>query len=132
MTEEQKPGSDIVEQLRTLGQQLGAAVKALWESEETRSMRDEIREGFVELGKYVDGAISSAQESETAKQVSAQVKETMDKARESDVAAKFEEGMVAGLRELNRQLERFVASWNEPKTTEPPAAPPAGDTEDPA
>jgi hypothetical protein len=129
MTEEQKPTGDVVDQLRMLGQQLGAAVKALWESEETRSMRDEIQQGFVELGQHVDSAIKSAQESAAAKQFGTQIKETVDKARESDVAEKIEEGVVTGLRELNKQLGQFVASWTGTKTTEPPAAPPAPDAE---
>ena len=60
-----------------------------------------MEDGFVELGHQVETAVKSAQESEAAKQFSEQVKETMDKARESDVAAKLEEGLVTGLRELN-------------------------------
>ena len=118
MTEEQKTSSDILEDLQALGQQLGTAVKALWESEDSSQLRQEIGDGFVELGNQVDTAIQSAQESEAAKQFSEQVKETMDRAREADLAAKLEEGLVTGLHELNVGLGKLVASLEPTETTE--------------
>lgn len=122
MTEEQKPTGDIVGELRTLGQQLGSAIKALWASEETRTVRGEIRQGFVELGQHIDGAIKSAQDSEAAKQFTGQVKQTVEKAKESDVAGQIEQGIVTGLQELNKQLSQFIDSWTG-KSGEPPAQP---------
>lgn len=128
MAEEQKPSGDVVSELRLLGQQLGTAVKALWESEETRSLRAEIQQGFVELGQHIDTAIKSAQESEAGKKFTGQVKETVDKARESDVADKIEEGIVVGLSELNKQLGHFLSQWTGSKPPEPPAPPPSEPT----
>ena len=110
MTEEQKPGSDLVEELHALGQQLSAAVRAMWESEESRQLRQEIGEGFVEVGRQVNSAVQSAQESEAGQQFSEQMKEAMDRARESDLTAQFEEGLATGLRELNRGLSSLVSS----------------------
>jgi hypothetical protein len=110
MTEEQKPGSDLVTELHALGQQLSTAIKALWESEESRQLRQELGEGFVEVGRQVNSAVQSAQESEAGQQLGDQVKEAMDKARESDLAAQLEEGLVMGLHELNRGLSNLVGS----------------------
>lgn len=110
MTEEQKSGSDLVAELNALGQQLSEAIKALWESEESRQLRQEIGDGFVEVGRQVNSAVQSAQESETTQQLGEQVKEAMDKARESDLAAQLEEGLVTGLQELNRGLSSLVKS----------------------
>jgi phage-related protein len=110
MTEEQKPSSEILDELEALGQQLVTAVKSLWESEDSRKLRQEIGEGFAELGQQIDTAVKSAQESEAVQQFEEQVKETVDKARESDVAGKLEQGLATGLRELNEQISKLVGS----------------------
>lgn len=121
MSEEKKPASDIVDELEALGQQVATALRSLWESEESRKFRQEIGEGFAELGKQLDQAFKSAQESEAAKQFSEQVKETVDKARESDIVGKIEQSLVSGLRELNEQFSKTVSSLQE---DQPPAEPP--------
>jgi hypothetical protein len=116
MTEEQKPteepqaGDQLVDELHSLGQQLVTAVKALWESEESRKLRQEIGDGFVELGHQLDEAIKSAQESEAAQEFKESVKETVDKARESDVSGKVQENLVTGLQKLNAELGKVVDS----------------------
>jgi uncharacterized membrane protein YccC len=109
-TESAQGSSDVLDELQALGEQLSAAVKALWESEDSRKLRRDIGQGFVDLGQQLDEAVKSAQESESAKQFARQVRDTMDKARETDVAGKVEEGLVAGLRELNEQLSKLVGS----------------------
>jgi hypothetical protein len=126
MTEEQKSESGIMEELLALGQQLTTAVKALWESEDSRKLRQEIGDGFVELGHQVDTAIKSAQDSEAGQQFSEQVKGAMDKARESDLSAKLEEGLVTGLRELNEGLSTLVSSL---QTRAPDEGEPAAEAE---
>lgn len=118
MTEEQKPESQVVDELHSLSNQLVTAVKSLWDSEESRKLRQEIGDGFVELGKQIDDAVKSAQESEAAKEFKVQVKDTMDKARESDVAGQVERNLVSGLQQLNAELSKFVDSLS---TKSPPA-----------
>lgn len=126
MTEEQKSDSGIMEELLALGQELTTAVRALWESEDSRRLRQEIGDGFVELGHQVDAAVKSAQESEAGQQFSEQVKDAMDKARESDLAAQVEEGLVTGLRELNKGLSTLVSSI---QTSAPAEGEPAAEAE---
>lgn len=116
MSEEQKPGSEILGEIESLGQKLVMAVKSLWESEDSRRLRQEIAEGFAGLGRQIDTAIKSAQESEAARRFS-------DKARESDIAGKVEQGLVSGLRELNEQLAKLIASLEK---KEPPQTGPEG------
>jgi heparin binding hemagglutinin HbhA len=110
MTEEQKPSSEILDELEALGQQLVTAVKSLWESEDSRKLRQEIGEGFAELGRQIDTAVKSAQDSEAVQQFEEQVKVTVDKARESDIAGKLEQSLATGLRELNEQISKLVGS----------------------
>ena len=127
--EDKREGSEILGELEALGQQLASAVRALWQSEESRKFRQDVGEGFAELGKQLDAAIKSAQETDAARQFSEQVKETVDKARETDVVGKLERILVTGLRELNEQLSKTVSSLQD---DEPPAEPPAPGPEKPA
>jgi signal recognition particle GTPase len=124
MTEEKRPEGDIMGELKLLGEQLATAVKALWESEESKNLRREIADGIHEAGRQIDTAFKSAQESEAAKDLSSTVRDTVEKARESDVAVKIQEGLVAGLRELNAQLDRVLKSSEVHEAAEPPAPPP--------
>jgi hypothetical protein len=125
MTEEQQSkasekgqgSSDVLDELQALGEQLSAAVKALWQSEDSRKLRQDIGQGFADLGQQLDEAVKSAQESEAAKQFTGQVKETMDKARETDIAGKLEQGLVTGLRELNEQLSKMISSLESKERT---------------
>ena len=120
MTEEQKPtedqqaGDQLVDELQSLGHQLVTAVKALWESEDSRKLRQEIGDGFVKLGQQLDEAIKSAQDSEAAQEFKSSVQETVDKARESDVAGKVQDNLVTGLQKLNAELGKLVDSLEEP------------------
>ena len=110
MTDEEKSGGEIVDELHALGEQLVTAVKALWDSEDARNVRQEIGDGFVELGHQVDDAIKTARESEATKEFETKVKETVDRARESDIAGQVQEGLVTGLRQLNEEMSKWVGS----------------------
>ena len=112
MTEE-KSDSELMGELHSLGKQLVSAVTSLWDSDESRKLRQEIGDGFVQLGQQVDEAIKTAQESEAAKEFKVQFQETVDKARESDAAAKLEENLVSGLRQLNTELGKLVSSLSD-------------------
>lgn len=113
-TEKQQADSEILDELESLGTQLVTAVRALWDSEESRKLRQEIGDGFVQLGHQVDEGIKAAQDSEAAQEFKAQVQETVDKARQSDVAGKLQENLISGLRQLNAELGKLVGSL-EPK-----------------
>lgn len=113
----ERPKSNLVQELQVLGQELSAAVKSLWESEESRRLREEIGAGFVELGHQLDSAVKAAQESEATRQFQGQIKETVEKARESDLVDKIEEGLVSGLRELNVQISKLVDSLAGPPSS---------------
>jgi soluble cytochrome b562 len=120
MSEDQKQNSAILDEFEALGQELSAAVKSLWESEDSRKLRQDLRDGFTELGRQLDTAVQSAQESEAAKEFGEQMKETLDQARQSDLAGKLERGLVNSLRDLNQEISNLVSSLQEKDA--PPAS----------
>lgn len=115
--EEQGPEGRVLEELQSLGQQLAAAVKSLWEGEESRKLRQEIGDGVVRLGQQIESAVQSAQESESAKMLGEQVRGTVEKARDSELVYKLEHGLIVGLQELNKQVSKWVDSM-EPEPAE--------------
>ena len=119
-SEEPKPTGDVLDELEALGQQLTTALKTFWESEDSRKMRQDLREGFAQFGQELDEAVKSAQESEAAKQFGEQVKDTMDKARQSDVAGQIQQGLATGLRKMNEELSKLIVSLQEEEGTEAP------------
>jgi hypothetical protein len=129
MSEEQKPRSNFVDELEDLGSQLITAVKAMWESEESRNLRQEIGDGFVDLGQKLDEAIKSAQESEAAQQFTDQVRETVEKARESDLAGTVQENLTTGLQQLNAELSKLVTSLESGGKADAPSEDSGSETE---
>lgn len=130
-TEEEQPGSEVVDELHSLGAQLVTAFKGLWDSEESQKLRKEIGDGFIELGHQVDEAVRTAQESEAAKEFKVQVQESLDKARESELTTKLQENLVSGLRQLNAELGKVVSSMETHGGTGEKRAPePEGDPQD--
>lgn len=118
MTEETKaPEAEertIVEELSELGRQLGAAFKAAWESEERRKLQQEIREGLAALGDQLEEAVQTARESEALQELRADLQKAVETARQSEPAQDIGEGLLKGLRQINRQLSRLLASWEKP------------------
>jgi len=124
MSGEQKPAGDVLGELKLFGQQLGNAVKSLWDSDESRGLRKEISEGLSEAVREMDKAVKTARESDAAKEFSQEVRATVDKARESDIVGEIEKGLVAGLHDLNTEIGKLLSSWETKKPDEPPAPPP--------
>jgi hypothetical protein len=123
MSEEQKPTGDVWGELKLFGEQLGSAVRSLWDSDESRDLRKEISDGLAEATREMDKAVKAVQDSDAAKELSQQVRGTVDKARESDIAGQIQQGLVAGLRDLNTELSKLISSWEAKKPAEPSESP---------
>lgn len=107
---ERSATNELLQELQSLGQQLGGAFKALWESEESRQVRQDLKEGFTEFSQELDQAITSVQESDAAKEFSHQVKETVERARESEISERFQAILSDGLKKLNQELAKVTRS----------------------
>ncbi len=125
MTEEAKTASaeerTVVEELSELGRQLGTAFKSAWESEERRKLQQEISEGLDALGDQFEEAVRTARESEALQELKADLKQTVETARESEPVQDIRQGLAKGLRQINSELSKLVASWQKP-AAEPEAA----------
>jgi len=116
MTEETTKGEEgaharsIADELRELGQQLSAALKAAWESEERLELQREISEGLLALGEQIEEVARRARESEALQEAETDVKEAVAKAKRSDVVQNLRQGLVDGLQSINRELARLTSA----------------------
>lgn len=100
--------ASLVEELRSLGKNLAAALRAAGQTEEAEALKADLKEGLRTLRGEMDDALSGS--SVEALKGRAQAKKGAPVRRE----------IAGAIRVLNRTLDRMAASL-EPSTHEPPA-----------
>jgi len=101
----------VVEELGELGRQLGAALKAAWESEQRRELQQEISEGLKALGDELEEAVKTARESEAIRELQADIKQAVETTWQSEAIQDIRRGLLKGLRQINQELSKLAASW---------------------
>ncbi len=125
-TPQEQPTDELAEELKKLGQQFEAVIRAVWAHPQRQRVEQELHEGFQELSRQLEAAFKSAQESPAVQDVSTQVKQVLETAKESKAAQEIREGMLKGLQELSAALGRMAESL---RPQEPVAEEPAEGTE---
>ena len=108
MTQEQRPGTNLSDELTRLVNQVSEAVRLAWESDERKRVQAEISDGIKNFSVQVDEAVRKASASETAKKVKMQAEQVAAKAKEADVVDDMREGLLVGLQALNRELGKLL------------------------
>ncbi|WP_423222889.1 hypothetical protein [Candidatus Amarolinea aalborgensis] len=121
------PKGDLFAELNQMGQKLGAAMQAAWESPKRKELSDEVQEGLLEFGKQVDAAIKSARESKLGEEVRETAEKVVEEVRQSKVLDEIRDGMLAGLKQINAQLDKLMT-----RVTTKPAETPAAAAEETA
>jgi heparin binding hemagglutinin HbhA len=146
MSEDQNPNTnpqsdkdttDLVKELREMGQQLEAAFRAAIESDRAKQLQKDIAGGVRELTSQIQSAVKSVQTDPRFQKAEERGKQAFEQARESKVVNDIQETIVSGLTQLNTQLRKVVEridaeatrpsagsspSQNVPVEQEPPAA----------
>ncbi len=97
---------DILAELRELGSQIAAAVKAVGESEQAQNLRRDISNGLRGAADTVGGAVHNLTGTDVAKGV----KEQASRVTEYPVLRDIQGGIASALREMNKRLATFVES----------------------
>jgi hypothetical protein len=108
MTQEQRPSTNLSDELTRLVSQVTEAARLAWESEERKRLQMEISEGVKNFSVQVDEAVRRASESETAKKVRMQAEHVAVRAIETDVVDDMRQGLLVGLQTLNRELGKLL------------------------
>src|SRR5262245_45003558 len=130
-----KDSSDLMRELREMGQQLEAAFRAAVQSDRAKQLRKDIAGGGRELTSQVKTAVKTVQSDPRVQQAEERGRQAVSQARESKVVQDIQETVVSGLAQLNEQLRKVVeriekeanaaaggsASQHVPVEHEPPA-----------
>jgi hypothetical protein len=98
--------ADILAELRDLGSHLVAAVQAIGQSEQVRTLQRDLTSGLRNAAEQVQGAAQNVGETDVVKGV----KEQASKVTEHPVVRDIQTGIAQALRELNKRLESFAES----------------------
>jgi len=116
MSEEPKAEErSIVDELSKLGQQMAAAIKTAWESDDRKRLQAEIVDGLQKFGDEITQALDKAGQSETAKDLRVKADKIAADAREKGVVEDIRKGIIGGLDVLNTELGKLVEKLD-PKT----------------
>lgn len=117
---EQPAAHSIVDELTALGKKLGAAIQAGLSSPQWQQVETEVREGFNNVVSEVNEAMTKARSTDAAKQVGEQATRVVETVRVSKVTSDVREGLIKGLKVLNRELDEAITKM-EAKPEEPEA-----------
>ncbi len=120
---EPKPSAstqEVIEELKQLGQQIGRALKAAWESPERQELEQEVRQGLRTLGEQVDEALRAAKERLEAEGIPEQAQKVVASVERTPVAQEIREALLIGLRALNQELSCVLKKGPPAETTSPP------------
>jgi len=103
-----KDSSELVKELREMGQQLETAFRTAIESERAKQLQKDIVGGVRELAGQVQSAVKTLQENPRVQQAEQRGRQAVEQARESKVVQDIQETIVSGLAQLNAQLRKVV------------------------
>lgn len=112
----------IADELKELGRQLTAAVKAVATSEEIRSVGQEIREGVKQIAREVDEAFDRLREREELQRVKQQAGTVVGSIKSGEATQELREEIRDALHALNLRLQALLERL-QPRSETPPTPP---------
>ena len=100
--------NDLSNELREMGQQLEAAIRAALESERAKQLQRDLAGGMRELSNQIQHALKSVQSSPRLQQAEERGRQVLAQARDSKVAQDLQDTIVGGIAQLNDRLRKLV------------------------
>jgi len=129
-----KDTSDLLKELREMGQQLETAFRTAVQSDRAKQLQQDIVGGVREVAGQLQSAVKTLQADPRVQQAEQRGRQAVEQARESKVVQDIQETVVSGLAQLNAQLRKVVerleseankpsgpSTQNVPVEHEPPA-----------
>lgn len=111
MTNPTQPESDLVAEIRQLGQSLSNLLRAAWASPERQKLKQEIESGLAEVSASLKQAAADLQQSETGQRVRADLEDLRTRMERGEVEARLRVDLLQALRTINAELERATGQW---------------------
>lgn len=118
---EQKQQSAIETELNKLGENLSNLMKAIWDSEERKSVEREITENLNQLNQKMDETVNKMKADDTADNFKKSVQNAWETAHGPQILSEIGAGLSETLRKLNEELSKRAKPAQEVKPDEPVA-----------
>ena len=103
-----KDSSDLLSELREMGQQLETAFRAAIQSDRAKQLQKDLAGGVHEITEQIKTAAKTVQNDSRFQQAEERGRQAVAQARESKVVQDIQETLVSGLAQLNEQLRKVV------------------------
>lgn len=121
MSEQNTQRSPLEQELNKLGENLSALVKALWESEERKSVEREVTAGVESANKAMSDAVEKLRRDQTAANLKKDLKDAWENARGPQIMSELQTGITNTLHMLNEEINKRTAPAQEVKPDAPAA-----------
>ncbi len=114
--EEKKEEVNLSEELKLLGKQFGAVVKAFMASNEMRDVQEELRSAWKDVADDVQGVLGKALESDEAQQLREKAEEAKSSWKEGELQKNIRREISSALHSANEQLQATIANLQQKST----------------
>ena len=118
---EQKHQGAIETELNKLGENISNLMKAMWDSEERKSVEREVSANLNQLNKKMDDAVNKMKADGTTDNLKKNVQNAWETAHGPQILSEIEAGLTDALRKLNDELSKRAQPAQEVKPDEPVA-----------
>jgi len=113
MTENPQP--DLAAQFRELGQNLKSMFESAWESEEAHQLKEELKDGFVELGSAAEQAVADFKVSEAGRNLKSEAEDLKARFESGELETKTRQEISKALHTINTELQKVIDSFTSSK-----------------
>lgn len=107
--------SEILDELRELGQNLRSLLQSAWESDERKKMQHEIETGLNDLYTDISQTVKDFSESPTGQDLKSDLEDLGERIRTGEVEAKIRSEVVSALHAANESLKNTGPKEPAPK-----------------
>jgi hypothetical protein len=112
MNEPNSQESNLSDEIRNLGKNLSSFFQSAWASPERQRVQKEIEESLTEVGDALNKAANEFAQSETGKQLKADLGDLHKRVENGEFQAKAQNELLGALRKVNSELEKASNRWS--------------------
>ncbi|BCX02614.1 MAG: hypothetical protein KatS3mg053_0552 [Candidatus Roseilinea sp.] len=121
MSEQNAQQSSVERELNKLGENLSNLFRAMWESEERKSIERELTANLERLNARVNDAVEKVRADQVATNLKQSVKEAWETAHGPQILNELQAGLTETLRRLNEEIAKRTQPAQEVRPDEAPA-----------
>jgi hypothetical protein len=110
---ERATSANLGDELRSLGENLVAALREAWSSPERRKLQEEIGTGLSDLGSSLSKAVEDFETSPTGQRMKADMEDLGERVRSGEVESKLRSELLQVLRTVNTELEKVASRMDQ-------------------